>query len=1350
MIRKVHGIINKVIPLTLIMLIIFSYILPFVNASTKQKLHVDVKTDNDILIGFASKKADGKSIGNGLYRDFALPYEQYKVYNKIAYCVQPLVKSGTDEAEILDYNETIKLLGKDRVDKLWKWAFFGIGYNGDNSKERAIATQMYFWSLNGLNDLKNSNKHNNKDNKLLYMATHNMGVKITPESNGLWKTYPIHTKDVNFNKRVYDKYREIQNLVDNFNISKPNMTYGQMIKLQPNLHQDFMFKFAKFKNKQDLFLIGFHPDLPTEMKLKIIKKDSETKNNISVANVEFLVYNAETNKPLDFTIKTNNQGIGISKYNLKIGKYYLKEIKAPKGYTISNKKHYFEIKQEDLFKNIYEINLNGEEIKVLDYEIENTPQTGTLQLNKYGEKFKGWKKEDRKIQIEKNANITHESRFNIMKNMNCNIQKHIISIENGDNEDNKGKTKKQTMKYTETIHTKTDNSGSIFLESARIKNNEYDNIVMSKISNIFKKIYNKNIAKVNNISLYQLMDTKYLDILSKDERNILQYFLNNIVNINKIIYEVLDNHNNIVHTETIVINSASNEKDIHNSNKCKDELLKKYKLNEYTEIIKKYCVKDKVRYTFPKEKIEYEKYNQANVENITKQVYTPIYAEEKLEDCYFSIVAKEDIYTNDKKECIFKANETLSFANSDIYLDKELIYHKNEVIGRKTYIFKNKSLDENKRIQKLLKDNSVKYIKTSRVPELNRITGIPLGKYIIKENLAKKGYVAQNSGISIEFTPQNQNLKVDFKESPKIVNKRVRQHIKINRKHFEDEKIIDVSKLYSRVHFGLYNKEKIGELDKDTLVDVKSPDNNGVITFNNIPIGEYYLKELYTPFKYELDKKVYNISIKGIKNNCDENSYSNVNIYAMDKNNHNISSVELNLKKDKTDITFNYDNIFNFNIVNRLKRGAFELLKIDSNTKTGISGTQFKLYSVNNGIEQEVSNNTYITDKDGKIKIGGLVYGNYILKEIKSSIGYVLDNLSLRFAIYDNNSSSKIVAENSKTHIGIEKRSTLTNNHLKGNIIVLKDENGKIVDKWNTSNVSADGIHHIYGLEANKSYYISELEVANNIDKKSMIKDYKIIVKNTKEMQLITLKNTENYINIVKEDLHSKEKLYNAKFNIYTEDGNLFKDVYGNSEIHISEKDKYGVRVYGLERNKVYYIQEKQAPKGYILNNKRIMFKLKDNNTDNTIKIFNEKQTNVQILKVDENNMPLANAKLQILKNGKVLYEFISTDKPYTIYDLKIGETYILRETSSPKGYNICKDVYFKVKNTNDIQTVRIVNTKTKVLPLGDISIDNLNSILYKKVDKRLIPLLISIIVLILTITLDIVIRELLLKSKMR
>ena len=56
----------------------------------------------------------------------------------------------------------------------------------------------------------------------------------------------------------------------------------------------------------------------------------------------------------------------------------------------------------------------------------------------------------------------------------------------------------------------------------------------------------------------------------------------------------------------------------------------------------------------------------------------------------------------------------------------------------------------------------------------------------------------------------------------------------------------------------------------------------------------------------------------------------------------------------------------------------------------------------------------------------------------------------------------------------------------------------------------------------------------------------------------------------------------------------------------------------------------------------------------------------------------LAGATLQILdKDGKVVKEWVSGDKPKVIEGLKTGEEYTLRETLAPDGYLITSDTVF-------------------------------------------------------------------------
>ena len=140
-------------------------------------------------------------------------------------------------------------------------------------------------------------------------------------------------------------------------------------------------------------------DKEFKAKLKIVKKDDETKKSVLIAGTEFKVYDLDNKKyveqvttyPVTTTHKsyfTDSQGYLIMPKNLKIGHYRIEEINAPEGYTIN--KNYVEIAVDA--NTAYQMDSeSGDAIITVDYE--NHPVKGKLTIYKKGEMLTGFKKD---------------------------------------------------------------------------------------------------------------------------------------------------------------------------------------------------------------------------------------------------------------------------------------------------------------------------------------------------------------------------------------------------------------------------------------------------------------------------------------------------------------------------------------------------------------------------------------------------------------------------------------------------------------------------------------------------------------------------------------------------------------------------------------------------------------------------------------------------------------------------------------------------------------------------------------------------------------------------------------------
>ena len=152
-----------------------------------------------------------------------------------------------------------------------------------------------------------------------------------------------------------------------------------------------------------------HPDTPQvwrvlldkefEAKLKIIKKDDETKKSVLLANTEFKVYDLDHQKYVEQVTTypstkvhksyfTDENGYLILPNNLEIGNYRIEEVTAPEGYTHSPA--YVNVSVDT--NTAYMIDPTSKDA-IIEVEYENHPVKGELKIFKQGELLTGYDKD---------------------------------------------------------------------------------------------------------------------------------------------------------------------------------------------------------------------------------------------------------------------------------------------------------------------------------------------------------------------------------------------------------------------------------------------------------------------------------------------------------------------------------------------------------------------------------------------------------------------------------------------------------------------------------------------------------------------------------------------------------------------------------------------------------------------------------------------------------------------------------------------------------------------------------------------------------------------------------------------
>lgn len=583
------------------------------------------------------------------------------------------------------------------------------------------------------------------------------------------------------------------------------------------------------------------------------------------------------------------------------------------------------------------------------------------------------------------------------------------------------------------------------------------------------------------------------------------------------------------------------------------------------------------------------------------------------------------------------------------------------------------------------------------------IKGLKAGTYKVIEEAAPSGYT--KSDATVEFTISNNQTEVQTVTFYNSTNQ------------------ISITKVDADTNEVLANA-KFNILNSNNQIVKTFTTTKAAYLLDKLAVGKYYLEEIASPSGYVLNKEKVAFEVTattknlqvvfknkknrlklgkidattkdylaGAKMKLTDSDGKTVKEFTSESNLTTITGLKVgtyyleeieapngyikNTTKNKIVITNTSDEVTS-TIEN--KKIKVSLSKVDADTNKQIAGVLFELLDSSKNV---IGTFTTTDTKTDISSLKALKEGDYYLREKSTKDGYVLDNSLHKFTINSSNYDFTITLKNKLNEVRLGKIDAKTKKYIKG--ATLKLSSVTYSDFEPVTFVSEENATSIKGLKVGK-YILEEVKAPDGY----VTSNSKIYfdVTSSGEVKTETIKN-----DILSISINNKKVTVNANkgysFTIYNSDGTKVEELtIKDSSITSKELS-----------NGNYYLKETKTPDSVVLNSNLVYFTI-DDNKEMSINFTND-FTKVYISKKDmANSEEIEGASLTLTdKNGTVVKEWTSSKDPYYIERLPVG-VYTLKEVVAPKGYVLnTSTVTFEVKETGDIQTATMFNTK----PLEDV-----------------------------------------------
>lgn len=387
-------------------------------------------------------------------------------------------------------------------------------------------------------------------------------------------------------------------------------------------------------------------------------------------------------------------------------------------------------------------------------------------------------------------------------------------------------------------------------------------------------------------------------------------------------------------------------------------------------------------------------------------------------------------------------------------------------------------------------------------------------------------------------------------------------------------------------------------------------------------------------------------------------------------------------------------------------KGSLIIQKRDSATGQPLPGAEFRVTTAAGcevGLDGVIGDSTltqngiFTTDSAGEIHISNLAPGAYVISEIKSPSGYVMDQASTNVVIGENGDTQTVVITNSKAgSLIIDKLDSLTGEPLEGVTFLVTDSSGAVVGQSNGEYITDEnGRIVIEGLEPGTTITARETKTLEGYVLDTAPKSIEIKAGTVQTLRFYNQK--QGTLVIRKLDSVTKEPLAGVEFELTYADGGYVDDANG----HLSSKGLYTtnangeIRISGVTGTIV--VKETKTIEGYTIDPATQTQTVTVNPEDTqTITVYNDPVGGVEIIKVDQNRTStrIPNTTFEIRKIDDELVDTITTDRNGRAYlALEDGAYYAVEIEANPDYRLNDTPHYFDVED-GKVTTLRITNQK--------------------------------------------------------